>query len=114
MGDGFVDGFLGERVKDDPAEFVFADERRDVPGDGFAFSVGVHGEEDLGGFLGEFPNFAHRPGRAYDHLVGRYDLAVFEGDRKVAFRRQVANKTERSGDPVFGTEEAADLADFAG
>ena len=54
FGERRLDRGLGDFVEDDAGDLVVGDSRRflDVPGDGFAFAVGVCREEDAGGLLG--------------------------------------------------------------
>ena len=56
VGKGFLDRLFGDFVKDDPlGRFVFqlvpAGGGLQVPGDGFAFPVGVGGQENVGGLV---------------------------------------------------------------
>ncbi len=112
FGDGLLHFTLGNRVKDDSAVGVLADEFADMPGDRLAFAVGIHREQNFLGVFRERFQLRDRARRAIDHLVGHNDLPVLEFDRQIAFRRQVPHMSERGGDAVVGSEKAPDLFDL--
>ena len=92
VGDGLLDGVLGDFVEGNAVDvFVieraaFAQDFAQVPGDGFAFAIGVRCEVDVFGGFRRFGDFVDVAGVALDdfvvhgEVVGGIDRAVFRDE----------------------------------
>ena len=95
MGDGLLDGIFGDFVEGDAVDIfvvqraAFAQDFAQMPGDGFAFAVGVSGEVDVFGVFGGFGDFVDVAGVALDDFVVHGEVVC--GIDCAVFRDEVAH-----------------------
>ena len=113
---GVLNGLFGDFVKDDAfggaLEAIPAGGGLEMPGDGFAFAVGVGGEKDVGGAGAGLFQVVNQLFLVFLHeIFGREFL--FGSHAEGGFG-QVAHVAHGGGNDVFAAQDLADGAGFGG
>ena len=111
VAEGLLNGGFRDLVEDDAGRLFDGNARRlaDVPGDGFAFAVGVCGEKDAIGGQGRLCDLVDDAGLIdatglvlHDHVLGPEVFEVFDA---IAVRREVADVAHGGDHAVVITED---------